>query len=266
VAPIRPPLPQAAPPVLALAGHDLRWRLLAELARGDRQVRELTALVGEPQNLVAYHLGRLRAGGLVATRRSSADGRDIYYRADLERCGALFADAAAALHPGLRPPAAREFPPERRAPVARVLFLCTGNSARSQIAEALLEHRSGGLATAASAGSHPKELHPGAVGVLREDFGIDIAGRRTKHLGEFMEQRFDYVISLCDRLREICPGFPGPPELVHWSIADPAAAGGSGAEAHAAFRRTAAELATRVRFLVHRIGSTHGHDPATKEC
>ena len=91
-----------------------------------------------------------------------------------------------------------------------MLFLCTGNSARSQIAEALAEQLSGGAVSAASAGSHPKPLHPNAVRVMRER-GIDLAGRRSKHLGEFAGQRFDYVISLCDRVREVCPEFPAGP-------------------------------------------------------
>ena len=110
-----------------------------------------------------------------------------------------------------------------------MLFLCTGNSARSQIAEALCERLSGGAVSAASAGSHPKPLHPNAVRVMRER-GIDLAGRRSKHLSEFAARRFDYVISLCDRVREVCPEFPGGPELIHWSIPDPAREPGSDEE------------------------------------
>jgi protein-tyrosine-phosphatase/DNA-binding transcriptional ArsR family regulator len=237
------------PSVLALAGHELRWRLLNELTRSDRQVRELTDLIGQPQSLVSYHLGRLRAGGLVAMRRSSADRREAYYQIDLARCGELFADAAAALHPGLRPA-----PPAgpRVSPTARVLFLCTGNSSRSQIAEALLRHRGGKRVKAFSAGSHPKRLHPDAVRVMRERFGIDIAGQRVKHLDEFTGRQFDSVISLCDRLREICPDFPGTPEVIHWSIPDPAAEDAGG---YAAFERTADELDARIRFLIHHLAS-----------
>ncbi|GLY89680.1 ArsR family transcriptional regulator [Actinoallomurus iriomotensis] len=236
------------PDVLALAGHELRWRLLGELARSDRQVHELTDLIGQPQSLVSYHLGRLRAGGLVAARRSSADRREAYYRIDLVRCGELLADAAAALHPGLRPaPPAGE---PGVSPTARVLFLCTGNSARSQIAEALLRHHGGEAVEAFSAGSHPKRLHPSAVLVMREQFGIDIAGQRVKSLDEFTGRRFDHVISLCDRLREVCPDFPGAPELIHWSIPDPAAEG-----EYPAFERTAAELDIRIRFLIHHLAS-----------
>jgi protein-tyrosine-phosphatase len=85
---------------------------------------------------------------------------------------------------------------------------------------------------------------------MRERFGIDIAGQQVKHLSEFAGRRFDYVISLCDRLREVCPDFPGPPEMIHWSIPDPAA---EGEDTYPAFERTGAELDTRVRFLIHHM-------------
>jgi protein-tyrosine-phosphatase/DNA-binding transcriptional ArsR family regulator len=238
----------APPGFLRLAGHPLRWRLLTELGRTDRQVRELTGLLGQPQSLVSYHLGRLRAGGLVSARRSSADGRDSYYRIDLARCRELLAETGLALHPGLALQPGLGSGPASARP-GRVLFLCTGNSARSQMAEALLGQLAGGAIETASAGSRPKSLHPEAVRVMREH-GIDISGRRSKHLEEFAGQRFGYVITLCDRVREVCPEFPGHPELIHWSIADPA----DEAELGAAFRRVAAELRTRIGFLLARIG------------
>jgi ArsR family transcriptional regulator, arsenate/arsenite/antimonite-responsive transcriptional repressor / arsenate reductase (thioredoxin) len=249
-------LPRHVPPpvFVKLAGHPLRWALLGELARSDRQVHELTALLGRPQSLVSYHLGRLRAGLLVSMRRSSADRRDAYYSVDLTRCGDLLAATGAALHPGLRlaPPAPAAGPQaaERR---PRVLFLCTGNSARSQIAEALLGHLADGTVEARSAGSHPKSLDLNAVRVMREH-GIDLSGRAAKNLSEFTGQRFQYVITLCDRVREICPDFPGHPDLIHWSIADPARESGDGADRYAAFQRVAADLRTRIGFLLHLIG------------
>ena len=242
----------APPPFLRLAAHPLRWRLLSELARSDRRVGELCELADLRQSLVSYHLRQLRDGGLVSMRRSAADGRDTYYVLDLARCGELLSSAGVALHPGLAPiprPRARR---ERRSTVARVLFLCTGNSARSQMAEALCEHLSGGAVSAASAGSHPKPLHPNAVRVLRKR-GIDLTGRRSKHLSEFAGQRFDYVISLCDRVREVCPEFPGGPDLIHWSVPDPAREPGSDEEILRAFERTATELCTRVGFLIEAI-------------
>jgi ArsR family transcriptional regulator, arsenate/arsenite/antimonite-responsive transcriptional repressor / arsenate reductase (thioredoxin) len=245
----------APPEFLQLAGHPVRWLLLSELARSDRQVRELKALLAQPQSLVSYHLARLRAGGLVAVRRSSADRRDVYYSIDLARCGELLTAAGAALHPGLRlirPPTGT-----LRAPV-RVLFLCTGNSARSQMAQAIIEQMAGDAVAAASAGSHPRPLHPNAIRVMSED-GVDISGRPSTHLDVFSGQRFDYVISLCDRLREVCPEFPGAAEVIHWSIPDPGAGGGgSDADTYPAFRAVAADLRTRIGFLLARISDAAG--------
>ncbi len=244
-----PDLVSLTPPeFLQLAGHPLRWQLLGELARSDRTVQELTGLVGEAQNLVSYHLGKLRDAGLVATRRSSADGRDAYYSIDLRRVGGLLSATAAALHPGLviTPPSARDDGP---GPV-RVLFLCTGNSARSQMAEALARDRSGGVVQAHSAGSHPKPVHPNAVRVMRDEHGIDLSGHASKHLSVFAEEHFDWVISLCDRVREVCPEFPGHPETIHWSIPDPAAGQPDDEASYPAFRQTAAELEIRIGFLL----------------
>jgi len=240
--------PDVGPPeFLQLAGHPLRWRLLGELAHSDRLVHELTGLVGEAQNLVSYHLAKLRDARLVSARRSSADGRDTYYGLDLGRVGALLSAAGGALHPGLRlTPPARDA--ATIAPV-RVLFLCTGNSARSQMAEALARKLSGGAIEAYSAGSHPKPLHPNAVRVMRDEHGLDVAGQASKPLGLFAGQDFDWVISLCDRVREVCPEFPGRPEVIHWSLANPAT-GEPDDVTYPLFQQTAAELATRIGFLL----------------
>jgi ArsR family transcriptional regulator, arsenate/arsenite/antimonite-responsive transcriptional repressor / arsenate reductase (thioredoxin) len=158
--------------------------------------------------------------------------------------------AGGALHPALllTPPA----PPVARQgrTAVRVLFLCTGNSSRSQMAEALLRHLAGDAVTVCSAGSHPKAVHRHAVAVMAEH-GIDLTGARAKHLDEFTGDRFDYVITLCDRVREVCPEFSGDPEPVHWSIPDPAGE----PDGYPAFQRTAAELGGRILFLLHRIAA-----------
>jgi protein-tyrosine-phosphatase/DNA-binding transcriptional ArsR family regulator len=247
--------PDAAPPrFLRLASHPLRWRLLSELARSDRRVRELKALLGQPQSLVSYHLGQLRVGELVRARRSSADGRDMYYSIDLACCGELLGAAGAALHPGLHlvpKPAGRITRP------ARVLFLCTGNSARSQMAEAFTQHLSAGVVEAVSAGVRPKPPHPNAIRVMR-GYGIDIAGRSSKHLDKFAGQQFDYVISLCDRVREICPEFSGHPLVIHWSVPDPSAVGETNEQSYPAFRAVAADLRVRTEFLLARLTQLSG--------
>lgn len=246
---------EALPPsFLGLAGHPLRWRLLSELAHSDRRVAELCSLVSAPQNLVSYHLGRLRAERLVSRRRSTADGRDAYYAANLDRCAELIGETAVALHPGLRLRKTQRAVPSEH-PV-RVLFLCTGNSARSQMAEALTEHLSDGTA-AVSAGSHPKPLHRYAVRALAER-GIDISDRQSKHLDQFIAVRFDYVISLCDRVREVCPTFPGHPDLIHWSVPDPSKRGGGSEPSYTAFQGTLAEIETRVGYLLDTILARDG--------
>lgn len=245
-------LAASPPPFLQLAGHPLRWRLLGELARSDRAVSELTRLTGEPQNLVSYHLGRLRQGRLVRSRRSSADRRDTYYGLDLARVGGLLSAAGGALHPGLRLAPSRAG--EGQVGPARVLFLCTGNSARSQMAEALLRAMSGGAVEAVSAGSLPKALHPNAVRVMREDHGLDIEGQEAKSMDLFVDQAFDRVISLCDLVREVCPPFAGHPGPTHWSLANPAT-GEPDEITLPLFQQTAGELADRIRFLLAELAS-----------
>jgi protein-tyrosine-phosphatase/DNA-binding transcriptional ArsR family regulator len=242
---------QKPPALFRLAGDPVRWALIRELADGDRRVRELTAGLRLPQNLVSYHLGRLRTAGVVSARRSAADGRDAYYRLDLDRCHDLLADAGTALHPALgqAPPPATPADGRR----VRVLFLCTGNSARSQMAEALAETRSGHALETFSAGSRPKPLHASAVRVMAAR-GIDISANVPRHLDAFLAERFDFVITLCDRVREVCPEFPGGPRTIHWSIPDPAAEPVDPADPDAAFERAAQELETRIRFLLHQIG------------
>jgi protein-tyrosine-phosphatase/DNA-binding transcriptional ArsR family regulator len=246
------------PVVFQLAGHPLRWRLLNELAASDRRVRELIDALEESQPLVSYHLRQLREAGVVKAQRSSFDGRDSYYSLDLDRYRELLVAAGVALHPALQATgqeSAQTSPHQHRR--ARVLFLCTGNSARSQIAEALLRELTAGTVDVFSAGSKPKPIHANAVAAMRAR-GIDIANQQPKHLDTFVRRRFDYVITLCDRVREVCPQFPGEPQTIHWSIPDPATDPGSDDETYPAFERTAAELETRIRFLLHQIRTKEG--------
>ena len=239
-----------APTFIGLAGHPVRWALLTELARSDRHVTELTRLLGQPQALVSYHLARLRGGGLVSSRRSSYDGRASYYTIDLERCGEALSATGGSLHPGL---ALRVVPTaesmRRRRARARVLFACTGNGARSQIAEALLQELGGDRVDVVSGGSQPKPIHPNAVRALAER-GIDISGRHSKPLAQFDGQHFDYVVTLCDRVREVCPEFPAATRRIHWSIEDPGRAPGGNRATYPVFRALTAELESRIGFLI----------------
>ncbi len=128
----------------------------------------------------------------------------------------------------------------------KVLFLCTSNSCRSQMAEGWLQHLAGDRFEVSSAGTHPAGLNPGAVDAMRE-LGIDISGHRSKHLNEFLGVRFDHVVTVCDRAKETCPIFPGSREVLHWSFDDPAVARGSDEERRKVFQRVRDEIGSRIR-------------------
>jgi protein-tyrosine-phosphatase len=236
------------PDILKLLAHEVRWSLVSALARSDHRVNELVGLLGQPMNLISYHLKRLREQQLVAERRSSADGRDVYYSLDLERLRASYVAAGASLHPVLDFATTHSAGATQAGPPARVLFLCTHNSARSQMAEGILRHLGGERVAAFSAGSEPAEVRPEAVRALAA-VGIDISQQRSKHLDSLTAQPFDYIITVCDRVREVCPLFPDDPERIHWSLADPAAVAEAAARERA-FQQTAQQLLTRVRYLL----------------
>jgi protein-tyrosine-phosphatase len=238
-----------SPVLLRVLAHDLRWALVRLLAGSDLRVREMVAATGEAPNLVTYHLAQLRAAGLVWVRRSTADGRDSYYALDLDSVGAAVRGVARAIHPGLAGAGMEAAgPPDPGA--VRVLFVCSGNSSRSQMAEGWIRHLGGSGVVAASAGTAPTSLHPLAVAAMAEH-GVDISGHRVKGVDMFSTQAFDRVITLCDRAREACPEPPAAGVVAHWSVPNPA-------EAHPAdldaFRATAKELRTRVRYLVPLLG------------
>src|SRR5205823_9800245 len=130
----------------------------------------------------------------------------------------------------------------KKAMKQRVLILCTGNSARSQMAEGLLRQMAGDQYEVFSAGSKPSVVNPLAVEAMRE-LGIDISGQRSKHLDEYLKQPFDYVITVCDEAAETCPLFPGRAERIHWNFPDPAAAQGTHEERLDVFRRTRDSIA-----------------------
>jgi len=128
----------------------------------------------------------------------------------------------------------------------RVLILCTGNSARSQMAEGLLGHDAGDRFEVFSAGTKPGQVRPEAVAVMRE-LGIDISGHRSKHVDEFADQPFDYILTVCDNAKESCPIYPGHTNRLHRSFDDPAAVQGSEPERLAVFRRVRDEIRDYLR-------------------
>ncbi len=235
------------PDFIKLLANDVRWGMLKALASGDHQVNELVTLLKQPMNLVSYHLKKMRAEALVTTRRSEADGRDVYYTLDLERLRDLYLAAGSALHPLLSEP--RRVINLDHLPAARVLVVCTHNSARSQMAQGLLRELSQGKITAFSAGSHPTQVHPDAIFTM-DSLGIDIRAQSVHHVSEYEGHSFDYVITVCDKARENCPTFPGDGQQLHWGYSDPLAIPNA-EQRQAAFMQIAQRLRIRIEhFLI----------------
>lgn len=134
----------------------------------------------------------------------------------------------------------------------RVLIVCSGNSARSQIAEGLLRSFLGGKVEVHSAGTHPSRVNPLAIEVMKE-LAIDISGHRSKSVNEFAGQEFDYVITVCDSARETCPVFSGRAQRLHWTFEDPAAVSGSEEERKAVFRRVRDQIAEHLDDFVESL-------------
>jgi protein-tyrosine-phosphatase len=155
---------------------------------------------------------------------------------------ALVGDAHVEVVEGLRP--------------YRVLFLCTHNSARSQLAEGILRAHGGNLVQVFSAGSEPGQVHPLAIQAA-DALQIDIRDQRSQHMNEFVGETFDYVITVCDRVREVCPVFPDDHKQIHWSFPDPAEVTGSDEDQYQAFVQTARELSTRIHYLLLMMERRH---------
>lgn len=133
----------------------------------------------------------------------------------------------------------------------RVLFLCTGNSARSQMAEAILRRETNGRMDVRSAGSDPRpEINPFAREALRRVAGLEMTGQHPKSMNEFLGDRFDYVVTVCDHAAEVCPTFPGAPKIIRWSLPDPAEAPGNEEEKRRAFEESAKDLIRRIRLWI----------------
>jgi protein-tyrosine-phosphatase len=239
------------PDFLRLFGHNLRWQIVSALARSDLRVQEIVGLLQQPQNLVSYHLRQLRDSRVVSEHRSIADGREVYYSLDLPQVQRMYFASGEALHPALNPNPLDEATSES-GPPTRVLFLCTHNSARSQIAEGLLRARGGEIIEVHSAGTEATRVHPLAVQAMQAQ-GFDISSHRSKTLDQFIGQDFDYIITVCDQAREACPIFPGDPVHIHWSFPDPSAVEGSPEVRYKAFEETTIQMMGRISFLLTMI-------------
>lgn len=143
----------------------------------------------------------------------------------------------------------------------RVLILCIGNSARSQMAEGLLRTLTSGQMEVFSAGTKPSLVNPLAIQVMAER-GIDIGQQRSKHLDEYLQQSFDYVITVCDEAAETCPVFPGPAKRIHWNFPDPAAAQGTDDDKRNAFRQVRESLEATLREWLGHLTELAIPDPA----
>jgi len=151
--------------------------------------------------------------------------------------------------------------PDASASPVRVLFVCTGNSARSVMAEALLRHRGGDDFEVHSAGTEPKGINPLTLRTLAE-VGIDASWARSKSVTEFLGQRFDYVVTVCDQARQSCPVFPGVHESLHWGYEDPAAVQGTDEQRMIVFRQVLTQIGERINqfiLLVRRAAATTGN-------
>lgn len=138
----------------------------------------------------------------------------------------------------------------------RVLFICTGNSARSQMAEGLLRHLGNGEYEVASAGTKPSRVNTFAIKAMAEK-GIDISRHTSDHVDKYMGQEFDFVITVCDNAKETCPYFPTTKTRLHWSFGDPAAAAGSDEKILAEFRRIRDQIEAQIKKFLQTLTEKH---------
>ncbi len=198
--------------LLKILADDTRWRIIHRLRFSDHQVSELVELLQQPQNLISYHLGILRQAGFVQLHRSDADRRVLFYSLSHTQLRIGLAQVAAALQLPIPDPASL--------PAVPILFLCTGNSIRSQMAEAWVRHLSGGRVPVQSAGNRPQPIHP-LTYVVMQEVGLDLSQHTPKGIEVLQHFPAQIGVSVCDFAREDCPTFLHVPVLLHWSIPQP---------------------------------------------
>lgn len=240
-----------APAVFKAMADPHRLQILDLLMQGESCNYELTEWLGLTPSLLSHHLRVLRAAGLVTNRRDAIDGRWVYYAVNQETVlvwrqwfHEMFDPAR--IQPRLSGcgPEGQLIDPEAGEAQRRVLFLCTGNAARSQMAEAIVNTRLAGRWQAVSAGTQPDEtVHPAAITTLAE-LGIDWGDHRTKHAAEFQGEVFDLVVTLCHNARREVPDWVE--SSVHVGFPDPAQAGGGEAEVALVFRQVRNDIARQI--------------------
>jgi protein-tyrosine-phosphatase/DNA-binding HxlR family transcriptional regulator len=245
------PIPTAKelPALITLLADPLRWQIVTELTFGDERVSDLASQLEQAESTITAQLETMRTGGLVGIRQSDADPAILYYQLDQQRLRELYQAVGLALNMPVGQDAGVAEPSSTgTASRTRVLFLCTANSARSQLAEGLMRTLSKDQVDVSSAGTMPaSQIHPLALQELTER-KIDTSSLRPKSIEQFVGQKFDYVISVCDQAHETCPDFPGAREI-HWSIPDPALVEPDAARQRA-FHMTAVELTNRVQYML----------------
>lgn len=242
------PIPDVLSFFRALA-DETRLAIVRLLALTDLRAGELVERLHQPQNAVSYHLKQLRSLGVLRDRRSSRDARDVYYSVDIERLQAFYHAIGEALHPGITTTRTSSTVARNASSPLRILFLCTHNRARSQLAEGIARYLGGDQVEVYSAGDQPTQVHPLTIEMLSE-LGIDTSRHHAKDMQQFVGQHFDYVITTCDYVTGNCPTFPGDPHRIHWSCDDPSIIDGGIEEQRAAFRKARRELMTRIRYLL----------------
>ena len=246
----------APPSFVRMAAHPLRWSLLTELAGSDFRVRELTERLGQPQNLISYHLRLLRGSGLVTARRSSFDARDSYHHLDLDRCADALSTTGAALHPALAPWAATDDHVRRPAgPAPGAVRVHRQQRPLADRRGLVAPPQRGGRRRGDQCRQPPQAGHASPRGP-RAARGVRPRHRRPAPTapGALAGRRFDYVITLCDKVREVRPALrrrsPAGP-LEHPRPAAPV-----DHDDYAAFARIATQIHTRVRHLTPVLGTT----------
>ncbi len=234
--------------ILKALANVTRWEIVTYLAWGDHRVQEIIQHVQESQNVVSFHLKQLREIGVLSEHRSTADARDIYYHLELETLRHLYLMTGMLIHPSILANYS-SFTSQFTKPL-RILFLCSKNSARSQMAEGWLRYLSHEQIEVFSAGTTPTTLHPMAIEVM-EELGVNIRPHWAKPIDHIRDLTFDEIITVCDRAREYDQGFPVASRLRHWSLPDPVECTDS--LRRQAFVETALELRTRTKLLLHQL-------------